>query len=141
MLKRTYVDSGVLIANARGIDDISLQALNILNDPERDFLSSIFVKLEILTKAVYHKNADEVDFYEAFFASVSQWAEVNSYLFESALNQGYKAGIAALDSLYVASALSLNAEEIITTEKPNKLIHRAIGIKVVCILPEYYEVK
>jgi len=44
-------------------------------------------------------------------------------------------GMAALDALHVAAAISVGAEELVTTEKPNKPIHRATGITVVSIQP------
>jgi hypothetical protein len=72
---RTYIDAGVLIAAARGEATIALKALDILDDPNRDFASSIFVKLEVLPKAVHNKNAAESEFYETFFAGVTIWSE------------------------------------------------------------------
>jgi hypothetical protein len=51
--KRTFLDTGVLIAAARGQDVASIAALNILDDQSREFVSSPFVKLEVLPKAVY----------------------------------------------------------------------------------------
>jgi hypothetical protein len=65
--KRTFLDSGVLIAAARGIDDTALQALQILDDPDREFVSSIFVKLEVLPKAIYNGFREEAAFYQSFF--------------------------------------------------------------------------
>ncbi|MCF3607946.1 hypothetical protein L2E81_23320 [Planktothrix agardhii 1033] len=47
----TYFDSGVLIAAARGTDIVSLKANSILDSKQRQFCSSYFVRLEILTKA------------------------------------------------------------------------------------------
>jgi len=41
----------------------------------------------------------------------------------------------AIDALHLAAAISVGAEELITTEKPNKPIHRATGITVVSIRP------
>jgi hypothetical protein len=48
--KRTFLDSGVLISAAHGTDNTALQALQILDDPDLAFVSSIFVKLEVLPK-------------------------------------------------------------------------------------------
>jgi hypothetical protein len=53
-LKRTFLDSGVLISAARGTDNTALNALQILDDSDRAFVSSIFVKLEVLPKAIYN---------------------------------------------------------------------------------------
>lgn len=53
--RRTFLDSGFLITAARGSGEMALQALEILDDPNRAFVSSIFVKLEVLPKAVYNR--------------------------------------------------------------------------------------
>jgi hypothetical protein len=51
---RTYLDAGVLISAARGKAPLATKALDILDDPNRQFVSSVFLKLEVLPKAVYH---------------------------------------------------------------------------------------
>ena len=63
---RTYLDAGVLIAAARGKEPIAIRALEILDDPNRQFVSSIFLRLELLPKPTYFKNSSEVEFYEAW---------------------------------------------------------------------------
>jgi len=50
---RTFIDSGVLLAAARGTEACSETALTILEDQEREFASSEFVRLEVLPKATY----------------------------------------------------------------------------------------
>ncbi|WP_414575118.1 nucleic acid-binding protein [Anabaena sp. CCY 9402-a] len=72
--KKTYIDSGVLIAAFRGVQSIGIQANTILNDDNREFVSSQFVKLEVVPKAIYNQQQDEIDFYETFFSAVSYWA-------------------------------------------------------------------
>lgn len=72
-MKRTYIDAGVLIAAVRGSGPIAQRALDILDDPDREFASSIFVKLEVLPKAIYHKSEVEAAFYQAFFDAVLHW--------------------------------------------------------------------
>ena len=67
--KRTFLDAGVLIAAARGNDTASTAALEILDDQSREFVSSPFVKLEVIPKAVYNGKTNEAEFYEAFFGS------------------------------------------------------------------------
>jgi hypothetical protein len=44
----TVVDAGVLIAAARGSIDVSARAMAILDDPDRSFASSEFVRLEVI---------------------------------------------------------------------------------------------
>ena len=44
----TFIDSGVLVAASRGVEDLSDKALSILASTEREFASSTFIKLEVL---------------------------------------------------------------------------------------------
>ena len=74
MTKTTYIDSGVLINAFRGESALGLRAINILDDSDRSFASSIFVQLETLPKAIYQRQQTEQDFYQAFFSIVSHWA-------------------------------------------------------------------
>ena len=65
--RKTYIDSVVLITAFRGGSEIAVRAFEILDDEEREFVSSKFVKLEVLPKPIHGRRQDEVDFYEAFF--------------------------------------------------------------------------
>lgn len=126
----TFVDAGVLIAAARGNSKDSLDALSILDDPERSFASSAFVRLEVLPKALFHLKADESDFYEEFFRRVRNWAPLGRDLMEDALKVATEAGLSALDALHVAAALAVGADELVTNEKPGKPIYRVRGIAI-----------
>lgn len=132
---RTYVDAGVLIAAARGEASIAFRALDILDDPNREFVSSIFVRLEVLPKAVYNKNQAETDFYETFFYGVTDWANSFEALVQGAFNEACDSGLAALDALHVVSAVYADAEELVTTERLDKPINRTRLIKVISIAP------
>ncbi len=129
-MKITFIDAGVLIAAARGSLASSPIALAVLDDPERSFASSLFVRLEVLPKALFHKRTDESAFYEEFFQSVDAWALLEIGLFGEALRIASDVGLSALDALHVAAALAVGADELITSEKPGKPIHRVRGITV-----------
>jgi len=129
----TYIDAGVLIAAARGTNPIAMKALNILDDPNREFASSIFVKLEVLPKSIFHKKKFEAEFYEIFFNSVKSWANSIDSIVRGGYQEACKSGLAALDALHVASAISVGAIELITTEKPDKPINKVSSIKVISI--------
>ena len=133
---RTYVDAGVLITAARGVAPIALKAIEILDDPNREFASSVFLQLEILPKAVYYKNEAEAEFYHAYFKAVVHWADSIDTIAREAFREACDTGLAAMDALHVASAISIGAEELVTTERAQKPIHRTRLIKVVSILPE-----
>jgi predicted nucleic acid-binding protein len=132
-MKLTYIDAGVLIAAARGSGSIAQRALESLDDPDREFASSIFVKLEVLPKAVYHKNEAEVAFYRTFFEAVLHWADSLRTVSQEAFREACYYGLAATDALHVAAAASVTANELITTEKPGKPIHRARSVRIISI--------
>lgn len=132
-MKLTFIDAGVLIAAARGNHELSTNALTILSDPEREFVSSDFVKLEVLPKPVHYGNMAEVEFYEIFFEAVKQWVDVSDELVKKAYQEACQAGLSAIDAIHVAAAILANATELVTTEKPEKVIHRTTSIKVVSI--------
>ena len=129
----TYIDAGVLIAAARGSGSIAQRALSILDDPNREFVSSIFVKLEVLPKAVYHNNKAEADFYRAFFAAVLHWADSLDTISQTAFKEACYRGLSGMDALHVAAAASVAASELITTERPEKPIHRARSVRIISI--------
>ena len=133
--RKTFVDAGVLIAAARGKDDIAAQAVKILDDPNREFVASPFLKLEVLPKAVYEKRLDEVEFYETFFSAVAFWADSVEDITRNAYGEACKFGLNAMDALHVAAAVSLEAKDLITTEKAAKSIHRVNSINVLSIRP------
>ncbi|MUG99957.1 PIN domain-containing protein [Scytonema sp. UIC 10036] len=132
-LKKTYIDSGVLITAFRGIQSASIRANSILNNGNREFVSSQFVKLEVLPKAIYNQQQDETDFYETFFSAVSYWATDLEQITNDAYQIACTYGLAAIDALHVAAALWLKADELITTEKPTKPMHRVTVIQIISI--------
>jgi len=133
--KRTFLDSGVLIAAARGTDDTALLALQILDDPDRKFVSSVFVKLEVLPKAIYNGFREEAAFYQSFFENdVEIWVSLSDELAELAQQQAEKFGLSALDSLHVAAAISAGADEFVTTEKPGKPLHRVRDFRIISVI-------
>ena len=132
--KLTYPDSGVLIAGSRGESHLSERALRLLDDPEREFAASTFLRLEVIPKATFHKQTEEVAYYESFFAAVTKWSAITDRLMQEAFDICATYGLNAVDGLHVASAVSVGAEELITTERLEKPIYRVAGIKVVSLL-------
>ncbi|MEL6461070.1 MAG: PIN domain-containing protein [Cyanobacteria bacterium J06621_15] len=128
-----YIDSGVLLSATDGVGSVAEKALEVLGDSNRQFASSEFVKLEVIPKAVYHKQTEEVEFYEEFFNAVTYWANDLEKVIQDAHNIGCQYGLAAMDALHIAAALSINAEEFITTEKTTKPMFRVPDIQVISI--------
>ena len=129
-MKLRFVDAGVLIAAVRGTAEVSQRAKEILEDPGQRFASSAFVRLEVLPKALYHQQEKETLFYEAFFRAVTAWAPIGGPLIDSALKLATEFGLSALDALHVGAAIAVGADELITTERQEKPIHRATRVLV-----------
>ncbi|NMF86257.1 PIN domain-containing protein [Nodosilinea sp. P-1105] len=132
-MTRTFVDSGVLIAAARGEDAIAEAALSFLFDPARVFVSSPFVRLEVLPKAVFNQKMVEAEFYETFFGAVETWATDIDTLIQQAHAIACNYGLAAMDALHAAAAIALNAEDFLTTEKPTKPMYRVPNLRVISV--------
>ena len=135
-MKLTFLDTGVLIAAARGHTEQSARALEILDDPGREFAGSRFLRLELVPRAVHNKRETEVAFYEAFFSEVKHWATDLEALVEAAHREASSYGVEAMDALHVAAAAAVGADELVTTEKPSRSIHPAQSVKVVTIHSE-----
>ena len=130
-MKRTYVDSGVLIAAARGNGRLSEKALAVISDTEaREFVCSDYVKLEILPKPIFLGRTAEVRFYETFFSGVSTWLKFDSRDLEEAFTEACAAGLSGSDAIHVVVAANSGCEEIVTSEKPTSTIHRTKRIRV-----------
>lgn len=129
-MKISFIDAGVLISAVRGVPEVVAKAREVLRDPDVSFASSIFVRLEVIPKASFHGRDNEVAFYSGFFESVSHWAPSGEALLEEALKIARQAGLSALDALHVAAALAVGADELITTEKPGRPVHRVKGLQV-----------
>ncbi|MEH1821845.1 MAG: PIN domain-containing protein [Nostoc sp.] len=125
---KTYIDSGVLISAFCGIQSVSIRANQILNDENLEFASSRFVQLEVLPKATFNKQQDEAEFYETFFSAVMHWPTDLEQIIQNASEIACTYGLAAMDALHVAAALQIKADQLITTEKPTKPMHRVTEI-------------
>lgn len=131
----TYIDTGVLIGALRGSQDVADRAISFLNDPLRDYITSDYVKIELLPKCRFHKNAEEEKFYEEFFKRTKVYVPSSNDLLALAIEEGGKTGISGIDAIHVACALIAEAKELITGERTVKPIHRARGLTVISINP------
>jgi predicted nucleic acid-binding protein len=133
---KTFIDSGVLIAAARGQGVRSLRALEFPDDPNREFVSSPFLKLEVLPKAIYNQRNAETHFYEAYFRTVVHYVTDLEKLLLKGEQESCQSGLGAMDALHVAAAILAGATELITTEKRDKSIHRTRNVQVISIHSE-----
>lgn len=120
---RTYVDANLLIAAWHGQSEIALRALAILDDPERQLVVSDAVWLEIMPKAVYHREAQESAFYTDVFGQAEKRPWNVDVLYQAhELAQNF--GLAAMDAIHVATAIDAGVDEFISGEKPTKPMFR-----------------
>ena len=131
-MKKTFVDSGLLIAVTQGEEEVYEEALAVIDDPERELVSSVYVKLETLPMAIWREHEDQVEAYEEIFDNVSRWVPSSPGLSQRALELAGEYGLKAVDALHVAAAEAEEAE-LITTEKPTMPMFRATSITVTSI--------
>lgn len=137
----TYIDSGVLIFAAQGTTAAAALALPFLGDQAREYVTSDYVRLEIMPKATFERRKAEVDFYNVFFATTTRSIPTSEALLEYALKEACKTGISGLDAVHIACAVFAGAEEFITSERATTPIHRTKLVKVVSIFPPGYKKK
>lgn len=131
--KRTFIDAGVLIAAARGCEPLFSRAMAVLDDPDRAFITSDFLRLEVLPKARFHKKVLETEFYEAFFDEAACNIPASRQIVADALEEASRSGLSAMDSLHVAAAVRAGAEELVTTEKPGRTLFAARSITIMSL--------
>jgi predicted nucleic acid-binding protein len=127
--KRTYLDSGVLIAAFKGAGEIGKRALEILDDRDRKLVVSDAVYLEVFPKPKFHKNEEEVKFYQELFRESEQkpWSLA---ALKDASDIATTYDISAMDAVHIAHAIEAQVDEFVTAEKSNKPMFK---IKNICI--------
>jgi len=133
-LIRTYLDSGVLIAASRSRSKSSELAISILEDQNREFISSDYLRLEIVPKATYFRSTAEFKLYEEFLAKATVLPG-NSDHFDLAYILACQYGLAAMDSLHITVAVETFCDEFITTERPTSPLFRVPGIRILTLSP------
>ena len=130
---RTFVDANVLIAAARGNLAYSVAAFEVLDDPTREFVSSLLIRLEVLPKSIFHKQNTEAKFYQDFFDSAQHHVRTSEILLNEAFDLACQFGLNAVDALHVAAALRAKADELITAERPTSPLSRVRGVQITSI--------
>lgn len=121
---RTFLDSGVLMVAFKGTEDLSRKAFEVLQDPQRAFVGSDFQALEVLPKAQYHGNADEVAFYQTYLAALVEVVQTTPSRIEEAAVLAQQYGLSGPDALLARAAIVGRAREFVTAEKATKPLFR-----------------
>lgn len=117
---RTYLDTGVLRAAFNGEHKLFEAAFAVLDDPNREFVITDFLKLELLPKPTYFKEMDEVNFYEDFFSNAVETLNTTPVKTAAALGLACEYGLSAIDAIHLQTAIDANVSEFVTTEKTTK---------------------
>jgi predicted nucleic acid-binding protein len=115
-MKRTYLDSSVLIHAVQGVEDG--KALDLLEDPEREFVAATFLKVELLPQPTFHRRTRELAFLEEFFTRIVAWEQATEKLLAEALREAAQVPLSAVNAIHLAAARRLKADELVTGEKP-----------------------
>jgi predicted nucleic acid-binding protein len=131
-MPRSFIDSGVLIVASRGNDEDSRAALEILDDPARELLSSDYVWLETVPKTIFNKFPDQTEFLRSYFeeAVVAHGAS-SPECTSRAKELAARYGLGCIDALLISSAIGLGADEFVTTEGPEKPMSRVKELRIV----------
>ena len=133
MIKKTYIDSSILISAFQGIDDVSNRAMKILDDPNRIFVVSDYLVLEVLPHPTFLKRRDEINFMETTIRHASEKVESSPKVTEIAINVAAKYDITAMDALHVGAAIKANVDELVTMERQTSPLCRVQEIRVVSL--------
>ena len=125
----------MLIFAAQGTTEAAALALPFLQDANREFITSEYVRLEVLPKPTYFRNDVEKEYYNTFFRINTRTIPTSVALLELAMDEACRSGLSAIDAIHVACAVFGGAEELITSEKNTKPMHRTRLVRVISIFP------
>jgi hypothetical protein len=112
---------------------LSGPALRLMDDEEREFVTSQMVRLELLPKAVFERRAREVAFYEAHFSECIACEPLSEALGAEGERLAARYGLAGPDALQLCAAVRRGVEEFYTSEKPGKPMFRVKEVKVISL--------
>lgn len=130
--RRTYLDANVLIAAWRGDTQSRAWARAVLDDPQRHFVVSDFVHLEVLPKPSFYRQTLELAFMRAILVSAEHVA-TNAALLQRALDMAGRFDLNPLDALHLAAAAQSGVDEMLTFEGPEKPMCRQTEVRVVSL--------
>jgi predicted nucleic acid-binding protein len=130
---KTFVDANILIAAWRGNAELLQKSMEIIEDIDREFIISDYLKLEVIPKPTFHGLHEEVQFMQTFIDSASIQVRATSSTTNQAIGLACQYGLSAMDALHAETAIEAKADVFFTIEKPTKPLSRVQEIKVVSI--------
>ena len=129
---RTYLDSNIVIAAYNISNPFHAAAFDLLRKSDRRFVGSRMLHLELLPYAAYHGRKDEAAFYDEFLReALVEVMILDEQMLSLALTVGARTNARAADALHLAAAISLGADEFVTTERRTKPMYRETRVRVV----------
>lgn len=128
--EKVYLDSGVIIQAFR---NKSHKAFKIIDDNNYEFYISDAVYLEVIPKAKFNKQEEEIKFYEKIFKNFQriEW-DLNALTDAKNLAETY--GLNAMDAIHISHAITKKIDKIFTTEKDTKPMFKVEKIKIESII-------
>jgi len=130
---KTFVDANMLMAAFQGTDELCQKAMQILDDPDRDFIVTDYLKLEIIPQPTFHRRNEELYFMQTFLSSASLYLKPTSLVTDQAVTLACKYSLGAMDALHAGAALVSKADSLVTLEKPEKPLCQVKEIRVVSL--------
>jgi len=130
---KTFVESDVLIAAFQGKEEVWEKAMRVIDDPEREFIVSDYLKLEIIPQPTFHNRYEEIQFMHTFLDNASLYMNPNGSVIDQAITLACTYSLGAMDALHAGSAIVGQADIFNTNEKPEKPLCQVKEIKVVSL--------
>lgn len=128
---RSFLDANILIAASRNDQPNSEGALRVLASQKRRFLTSVFVRLEVHPKVAYHGFPLQRAVMQEFFMDPTlEWSKDLEAIVNVGLHLAETYNTSPLDSLHLAAAILLHADEFVTAEKPGRPMYRVRDLNV-----------
>jgi hypothetical protein len=117
---KTYLDTNVLIAVFQGRENrlVIEKVKHILDDTEhRDFVSSGYLRLELLPKPMFYKRQSEIEFLTDFLNTVQEEMISSTEITQRAIDLAARYDLQPMDALHLSAAIQAHTDEFITLEK------------------------
>jgi hypothetical protein len=128
---RTFVDSCVLIGLGRLKEADRPLVMPLMYDPERQFVVSPFVELEVIPTPLRAGYLDQVRFYREFFTAADSVDPRR--IIEETLEVLLETSMPLADALHVGAASAAGCHELVTIEGARRAMHKNRRVKVVSI--------
>jgi len=127
---KTYIDADVLIAAFRGEEAICRKAMEIIDDPDRQFIVSDYLKLEVIPKPTFHRFKEEMEFMETFFNSAWLNVDATPSITTKAITLACQYNLGVLDALHAGTVAESETDVFITLERPTSPLCQVQEIRI-----------